>query len=294
MTGHLIHIGFPKTGTNYLRRWYAAHPQLAYVDGRIAGFQDVYSIVRQGAAPRPEVRYRVTSCEGLAMPSPSFGLPVVGGRTHWPWSKVAGAQATVCTMLAELFPSARVLVLTRGYRSMIVSSYSQYVRTGGEADFDQYCAVIADSGNPWQYDRLLALYEPAFGASNVIVMPYELLRDDVDAFTRALEERLGIDHHAAPPERVNAGVSPEEMAWYPRLSRVVEALPIGGTLRRLYARNAFVNRFRHPIRLLQRLHPRRPVTAAMIPEALLDALRPGAERLRTYPLYEPYAADYLG
>src|SRR5262249_37217403 len=43
MTGHLIHIGYPKTGSNFLRAWFAQHPQLAYADGGIAGFLDAYS-----------------------------------------------------------------------------------------------------------------------------------------------------------------------------------------------------------------------------------------------------------
>ena len=195
-------------------------------------------------------------------------------------------------MLAELFPGARVLMLTRGYRSMVVSSYSQYVRTGGEEDFRGFCAQILRSDNPWHYDRVAGLYESAFGAANVIVMPYELLRDDAGAFTRTLAGRLGIDDCAAAPERVNAGLSAEELAWYPRLSRAAGRLP--GALRRLYARGAFANRLRLPIRALHRLRPATPVSADAIPPELLDALRPGAERLRTHPLYAPYAADYLG
>jgi hypothetical protein len=274
MTGHLIHIGYPKTGSNYLRRWFAAHPQLAYADGGIAGFPNVYAMVRPAAG----IRYRVTSYEGLATPLSALHL--------------AGPQAEVCTMLAELFPGARVLMLTRGYRSMVVSSYSQYVRGGGEEDFGGFCEQILRSDNPWHYDRVAGLYESAFGASNVIVMPYELLRDDAGAFTRTLANRLGIDDCAAGPERVNVSLSAAELAWYPRLSRAARRLP--GKLRRLYARGVFTNRLRLPIRALHGLRPATPVSADAIPDELLDMLRPGAERLRTYPLYEPYAADYLG
>ena len=274
MTGHLIHIGFPKTGSNYLRRWFASHPQLAYADGGIAGFPNVYAMARPAAG----IWYRVTSYEGLATPLPALHL--------------AGPQAEVCTMLAELFPGARVLMLTRGYRSMVVSSYSQYVRGGGDEDFSGFCGQILRSDNPWHYDRVARLYESAFGASNAIVMPYELLRDDAGVFTRTLADRLGIDDHAAGPERINVSLTAAELAWYPRLNRAARRLP--GALRRLYVRGAFTNRLRLPIRALHGLRPATPVSADAIPAELLDALKHGAERLRTYPLYEPYAADYLG
>ena len=46
MTGHLIHIGYAKAGSSFLRSWFAQHPQLAYAEGGIAGFPDVHALVR--------------------------------------------------------------------------------------------------------------------------------------------------------------------------------------------------------------------------------------------------------
>src|SRR5688572_8511748 len=84
MTGHLIHIGYPKTGSNFLRRWFDAHPQLAYANDGIAGFTNVYEVARSGAALPTDVRYRVTSAEGLATPHPTFGDPVSEFDAPWP------------------------------------------------------------------------------------------------------------------------------------------------------------------------------------------------------------------
>lgn len=298
MTGHLIHIGYPKTGSTFLQHWFAGHPQLAFSDGAIAGFRDVYAIARESVRPRAEVLYRVTSCEGLTAPHANVGEAVVDyvRERH---VDMASSQAIVCTQLADLFPNARVLIVTRGFRAMILSSYSQYVRSGGDADL----AELVRSGaaayerlrevDPWNYDALLDLYTRAFGDEHVIVMPYELLRDDVEGFTRALEMRLGLAHFAMKPERVNASLSPAEMYWYPRLTRVAHALPIGSRLRRLYHRGAFANRFRLPIKVLQRVRPGQPVTADVIPVDVVNAYRGKAERLRANPLYAAYAADYL-
>jgi hypothetical protein len=293
MTGHLIHIGYPKTGSKFLQHWFAAHPQLAFAEGGIAGFRDVYALARDSVAPHVDLLYRVTSCEGLTAPHASVGEVVEYGRERE--VDMATSQAAACTALAELFPNALVLIVTRGFRAMILSSYSQYARSGGDADLVD---LIAGKNNlsaldPWNYDALLELYTHAFGEGNVIVMPYELLRDDADAFTRTLETRLGLSHFDIAPERVNASLSAVELYWYPRLTRAARRLPIGSRLRGVYQRGAFVNRFRKPIAILQRLRRGQPVTADLIPDAVVNAYRGKAERLRGNPLYAPYAADYL-
>jgi hypothetical protein len=52
MSGHIIHIGYAKIGTNFLRQWFRSHPQLGFADGEIAGFNDACSIVRAGACTK--------------------------------------------------------------------------------------------------------------------------------------------------------------------------------------------------------------------------------------------------
>lgn len=121
----------------------------------------------------------------------------------------------------------------------------------------------------------------------------ELLRDDSAAFIRALESRLGLASFAVPPGRVNTSLSPTELAWYPRLTRIVRRLPIGARLKRLYLRGVFANHLRRPIAVLQRIRPSRAVVADTISDELLNAWRGKAESLRANPLYALYAADYL-
>jgi hypothetical protein len=294
MTGHLIHVGYPKTGSKFLQRWFAAHPQLAFADGGIAGFRDVYAIAQESVAPRADLLYRVTSCEGLTAPHANAREAVVeyARERH---VDMATSQSAACQSVAELFPNALVLIVTRGFRSMILSSYSQYVRSGGDADLADLIAAKTNLSalDPWDYDAIIDLYTRAFGEGNVIVMPYELLRDDVDAFTRTLESRLGLSHFDIAPDRVNASLSAVEMYWYPRLTRAARKLPIGSRLRGLYQRAAFANRLRPLIATLQRLRPGKPITADAIPDEVVNAYRGKAERLRGNPLYARYAIDYM-
>ena len=288
VTGHLIHVGFPKTGSNFLRRWFLEHPQLAYANGAIAGYRDVYGLVREAAAPRAEVRYRVTSSEALTAPHRDTGSDVY--RHDDPVDPAVG-QENACAALRAIFPNAHVLIVTRGFRSMIYSSYSQYIRLGADVPIE----ALSDHpmiGAPWDYDRVIAMYEEAFGAERVIVMPWEMLRDDVDGFFRFLEGRLGLTHFPPSPGRLNPSLSPVELYWYPRLTRMVQRLPIGSRMKRVYLRGALANRFHGLIALLQRVRPGKPVTAEAIPERLIDAYRRKARTLRDNPLYARYASDY--
>ena len=295
MIGHVIHIGLPKTGATYLQKWFAAHPQIAYRDGGFAGFQSPHAIAAAAAiAPDRRVRCRVTSAEVLSAPRPDAGgesAQVDYDRTGR--ASIAAEQARTCEMLAEIFPSARILIVTRGFRAAILSGYSQFVRTGGCEDI---AAMLGPGPRdyPWSYDRLIEMYRRAFGADNVLVLPFELLRDDPERFLRTLETRIGLDPFPFASPAANVSVSPAELAWYPAMNRAAGRLArTNGRLGRWYGRMLFRRRLAPVARLLQRLSPKPPVTAQLIGDDFLEQFRGQAETLRDEPLYRPYLADYL-
>ena len=290
---HLVHIGYPKAGSTYLQRWFEAHPQLAYAEGGIAGFSSGYALVHEAAASQSESSYRVTSLETLSIPGLDAGNASVDYDRYATFD-MAAAQSRVCSLLAALFRDVTVLIVTRGFRSVIRSALSQYARTGGDADVLQ---LIGGKGDHeltvvYHYDRLISEYVLAFGSENVIVMPFELLRDDADAFIRMLATKLGVEPVAAPTGRVNEGISPEELYWYPRLTRFVRRLP-SRKLFDSYISAVQRGRLRPAVAVLQRLRPGVPVTVDSIPDAFVEAFRGRAESLRDNPLYAPYAKEYL-
>lgn len=290
MTRHLLHVGYPKAGSTFLQRWFDAHPQLAHTYGTIAGFGNMHAIAREGCTRR-EVLYRVTSNEEFASPRPDAGRMYIDYQ-HPRELTMALSQQRVCSMLSAVFPNATVLIITRGFRSMILSELSQYARSGGEDDLAALMRKAHTQPDPWHYDDLIGLYQRAFGAENVMVMPFELLRDDAVAFTRTLSLRLGIDPHPPSPERVNKSLSPIEMYWYPRLTRFIRRIPSQRLFNR-YIRAALRNELSGPIAWLDRLAPGTPFTPESIPDEAVSGFRGRAESLRGNPLYAPYTADYL-
>jgi hypothetical protein len=204
----------------------------------------------------------------------------------------AAAQANVCKNLAELFPAAHILIVTRGFESMIMSSYSQYVRSGGVKSLEQLVAD-AHQEDPWNYDAVVGMYRRRFGTDRVAILPWELLRDRPDAFIGQIEARFGLDHRPPPVQRVNRSLSPIETRWYPRLSAAIARAPIGSRLRKRLARMTHRNRLSGVVRIMQRLFPAEAVSADLLTLPMIAGFRGKASCLAADPLFAPYAAEYL-
>lgn len=303
MAQHLIHVGYPKAGSTFLQAWFERHPELCYRHGGLGGFHNVYELARPSDAA---YKYYVTSFEGLVTPHETAGdvrLDFGGAEPQRP-ERLKENQAGVCGVLKALYPGSRILVVTRGFKGMIFSGYSQYVRMGGRLHLKGMCRNLAaaaqeDAQYYYDFDYLLRLYGEAFGEENLIFLPYELLRDDQDRFLAVLEERLGLGHAEIRLGRVNPSLSPEELYWYPLISRAVSAAAsrLGPArfrrIYRWYVGQTLDNRLRLLVRLLRLLRPGRRITEADFPADVLRHFEGMATRLAQDPLYAPYAAEYL-
>jgi hypothetical protein len=302
MSEHLLHVGLNKAGSTYLQAWFRAHPRMAYAPVSIGGFNGTHAL-REFAArgPDEDPAYYVTSDEDLtnAWMRPDNRLDIdsqldayeAGVRRH---------QARVCQILHDLFPTARVLIVTRGFRSYVASAYSEYVKHGGTLDLPEAATRFSAFGRQvLDLDNIIGLYAAAFGPERMLVLPYELLRDDERRFLLTIEAWLGLEHFECDLGRVNPSLSPEELYWYSRLSRLVGACasvlpsPYKGRVYHCYiSRVTETNRFRRVIRALSRISSRR-VTVDAVPPECLAPLRGKATSLEHNPLYAPYSAEYL-
>lgn len=292
---HLIHVGLPKTGSVYLRAWFHAHPEITYSERGIAGYGSIMDMVT-GVVRTGTPRCLVTSSEQISVP---FGRLADGSFDYASFDHMLEARRQCCASLARLFPTAWILVVTRGFETMLRSSYSQYVRTGGE---DGFASQIAQdqpvrSAQVWDYDSLVALYRAAFAPGRVIVLPYELLQDNAAAFVQAIETRLGLSHFPPPETVMNRSLSRAELDWYPRMTRALRRLPLPGRVRervlRLYTRAIFFGRLKPVARLLDRLGSGPEIDHTIPRELLMRVFAGRADTLASEPAFAPYLAEYL-
>jgi hypothetical protein len=304
MAQHLIHVGYAKAGSTFLQAWFKHHPELCYRHGGLGGFHNVYQLSRPSS--HGAFKYYVTSDEALTSPHEEAGeVPLVFGYAEMIcMERAKEKQETVCSTLKSLYPGSLILIVTRGFKGGIISFYSQYVRTGGRLHLRAMCRAFAeclrtDDRNYADVNYCVRLYGEAFGEGNVIVMPYELLRDDQNRFLAVLEERLGIAHDGVELGRLNPSLSPEELYWYPLISRAVAAAAARlGEARfrriyRWYLGKIGGTRLRPLIRALRLLRPGGKITEADFAEDILLYCKGKATLLKENPLYAPYAAEYL-
>lgn len=292
MIPHLVHVGFPKTGSTSLQNWFAAHPQIAFSRSGFAGSDTIWDFAHD-AARTGAVRCRVTSAENLS--APIERTADLYGRTLP--MEIPGGQESVCQALAEVFPSAHILIVTRGFGATLRSGYSQLVRAGARFPFNAMTGSVGIDSTSLaylDYDRFVRLYRARFG-DRVIVLPYELLRDDPHCFLSQITSALGLDAGPAGLTVANSSLTDAELEWYPRLSDKIARLPIPAVRKRLMTRHlGWINsgRWRPLLPHLSR-YARRPPAALTISDDVLRSMTGYAKILAGEPLYRPYADAYL-
>ena len=206
---------------SFLRSWFAQHPQLAYAEGGIAGFPDVHALARDAASQDDRPLYRVTSSEGLATPHTEVGRPAPDYRedassARWRAHGREPARLLGGAVSDRAHPDrdARLprddpveLFAICAHRRRRVAGVA--LRRGGTS-----------RGGRWNYDLLIGLYRQAFGGSNAIVLPYELLRDDERRSSGEIARRLGLADIGVPPDgrtlRSRRSSSPGISGYAPR------------------------------------------------------------------------------
>ncbi len=182
----LIHIGLHKTATSLL--------QEQLFNDAAAGFAMPFrkdDEIRDNMVLPDALDFDVDRARAYFWPRssdvasrgqiPVFSSERLCGSPH------AGAydRKELAERLHAVFPAGKVLVVIREQRSMLLSTYKQYVQVGGLMCLRDYIDVPAKRRNRgpsfvagvFHYDKLIALYQSLFGRENTLVLPYELLSD---------------------------------------------------------------------------------------------------------------------
>jgi len=218
----LIHIGYPKAASTFLWQYFTSNPGLI-VEG--SNFKNAY--IQSGKIPAEIVKktssnsskYYVISEEQLSV----WGgeLDIVGIRFK-PYD-IKSHQKETCRELYSLFPDAKILIVTRGFRSALVSMYWQYVSIGGIFDFntfqEKYSGYFSEF---YDYNYLIDIYRKTFG-ENVVILPFELLKDNTAAFLKRLEAACDLPPMQFQGEKMNNALL-ERTESYRRLSSLLYTL----------------------------------------------------------------------
>jgi hypothetical protein len=129
-TNLLIHIGYPKTGSTWLQRSVFRNPKRGF-------FLSSRHKVRKFLIAPHAFDFEVQSCCQQFLPdlqqaeekglTPVLSQELLAGNAH-----TGGYDSgTNANRLAQVFPEAKILVVIREQKRMIISTYKQYVKGGG-------------------------------------------------------------------------------------------------------------------------------------------------------------------
>jgi Sulfotransferase domain len=214
----LLHIGYHKTGTTWLQKcvFRSTKAGFSFVAGgktlRPAFVEvDPSSFDPESARRAFEPKIRRAHARSLV---PVLSAERLSGN---PLSK-NDDSAAIAVRLAAAFPDARVLVGIREQTSMLVSMYKQYVKRGGGVAFRRYASAAPSAQHreplfrfdELEYHHLIGHYQNLFDATNVLVVPYELLQTQPGAFLERIGEFLGVPATEAEYRRMN--ISPSALS----------------------------------------------------------------------------------
>ena len=289
MPGILLHIGYRKAGSTFIRDWFNFHPQLK------TGGINVNSEFCRYNYYENKPKYFVFSDAFLLFKGDTPPRTIKNLKKY---------QQDTCTLLKELFPAGKILLITRSPENCITSEYSEYVKNGGIKDFDEL------QTNPeameyfigyYDYNFAINLYCNAFGKENVIVLPLELLEDTPDIFIKTIEHRLGLEHYDFSYNRRNPSLSANKLSALRKISSLVYQYTriFGKKGELLY--NRYVqylgkesynnNKFRLIISVMT-LFKKQKKQKIKVPEELTNEMKSTASVLEEYPLFKKYLIKY--
>jgi hypothetical protein len=203
----LIHIGYHKTGTNWLQRRFFSDPATGYRWlGKRPGTHPVRRFVKDGPFEFDPGSVRAALEPMIAEAERDRLLPVIS-LERLSGSLVSGGHDSerIADRLHEVFPDGRILVVVREQRSLVLTTYKGYVLQGGAAPLAQFLDPPRSRGRrvPWfddgylEYDRLVGYYRSLFGDEQVLALPFDQFVENGRAYVVRIADFAG---RPVPPE----------------------------------------------------------------------------------------------
>jgi hypothetical protein len=287
----LLHIGYPKTGSNFIQHWFASHPDVYFRLDKMAGFGGPKEIPLYANNNAALHKLFVLSEEQLSV----WGGKLDIVNVKYTPGDIKSLQEKTCATLHALYPAATVLIFTRGYESLLKSQYSHYIKIGGTLDVNDFLQEnVPNVLALYDYTYLISKYVEYFGKDNVVVMPYELLRESPEKFTRYITDRLSLRGIEADYSKKNESLDGWRLYKYRRLSSMfrsmIDFLPYNAQLY-VYSRYQGLLFYGKLEPLMKFIKPQK--IEQSVPSAILAQFKHSAQILKNEPLYQPYLKEYM-
>lgn len=208
-----IHVGLPKAGSTYLQHTlFSDHPELCHMSRCTSSI--VYHICEMIVSSNPQIIRRTTLKDDVdaELRNQSSTIKLLSREQF-----VGSAYNSFLTtwqngqLLKKFFPYARILLVVRRQDHFLESVYHQSLQQGHAKSISAFLGYsrserrftppplqdptinIDIRGLDWT--EITKIYDELFGRENVLVLPFELLRQDEDGFFSAVCDFWGISRY---------------------------------------------------------------------------------------------------
>jgi hypothetical protein len=206
MTKTIIHIGFAKTGTTFLQKYFDTHPEIFHNRNRFKKYENTGIIDETIHCKVDEFKFDVLSEEHLTIwagDHSQFDL-----QKHNMKYEIRAHQVQVAKSLFEFYPNASILITVRAYASLIKTLYSQHLFSGESKSNANFLKENQDLIlELYNYDFIIKTYQQLFGIDSVIILPFEFLSENPRSYLYHLESIFNFNHIDFPLEKVHASLS---------------------------------------------------------------------------------------
>jgi len=197
----IAHIGYHKTASSWLHHEFYGDPTTGFhVLDKKSREAPVHRIVRD-----PPLQFDAASVRAEFDPlfanAEAAGLVPVVSYARLSGHAFSGGYDSklLADRLHEVFPEARIVIVIREQRSIIVSTYKQYVNAGGICKLEHFLEPTREnrrippfSYSFYEYEHLIEYYHSIYGRESVLVLPYELFPAEPREFVARISAFAGL------------------------------------------------------------------------------------------------------
>jgi len=208
----LIHIGYHKTGSTWIQKHLFDCPERGFF--RLAAMAK--SNNRSAVSPakrfsknfihKPNEKFyslgeffpekmRELLAECKLMKS---GVPVLSQERLSGHPDTGGFDSEdICVRLSQVFDSPKIFIVIREQKSLISACYIDYLVMGGTKSLHDYMNPACYRSPRFRkrffmFHHLISMYQEVFGKENVLVLPYEMFRDEPAIYFQKLGSFSGV------------------------------------------------------------------------------------------------------